>query len=205
MSDIYNADFFAKGERGMIRSAHAIVPVLVEMFHPQSVIDVGCGEGWFLKEFASLNIKRLVGIEPNVDAIAAGEHVTSDLDVGLFLGELFDLCLCLEVAEHLAPESADALVDTLCSLSDRIVFSAAIPKQGGNGHLNEQWPSYWISKFAKRGWGASNRLRFILWNVQSVESWYAQNMLLFEKHAADTVLEMADIVHPRLWSIYRGG
>lgn len=204
MSDIYNADFFAKGERGMIRSARAIVPVLYEMFKPQSVIDVGCGEGWWLREFAQLGVKRLVGVEPNVDSIAAGQHVKLNLQQSFDIPEKYGLCLCLEVAEHLAPESAIVLVDNLCRLSSTVVFSAAIPKQGGNGHLNERWPSYWARLFNQRDYGANDHLRRIFWGNANVEPWYVQNMLIYQREATGKMQGIMDIVHPELWAIYRG-
>ncbi len=201
----YSRDFFAKGERGMIRSAQVIVPVLMELFHPQSVIDAGCGDGWFLREFAAHGVTRLVGVEPNVDSIAAGEHVKYDLSTPLRMSERFDLCLCLEVAEHLPEASAGTLVDSLCALSDTVVFSAAIPKQGGNGHLNEQWASYWVEKFNDRDYTATDYLRWRLWADKRVEPWYAQNILCFSNRLWEhTLVAETDVVHPELWTIYRG-
>lgn len=50
-----------------------------------------------------------------------------DLTKPLHLNRRFDLALSLEVAEHLPKKSAEIFVDTLCKLSDTIIFSAAIP------------------------------------------------------------------------------
>lgn len=54
----------------------------------------------------------------------------------------FDLAMTIEVAEHLTPVRADSFVEDLTRLSDVVLFSAAIPAQGGINHVNEQWQSY---------------------------------------------------------------
>ena len=64
-----------------------------------------------------------------------------DLAQPLQIDRRFDLALSLEVAEHLPPECGSEFVQTLTDLSSVILFSAAIPFQGGTDHLNEQWPS----------------------------------------------------------------
>lgn len=203
----YDQAFYDAGRNGMQKSAHEIVPVLYDLIKPKSVIDVGCGEGWWLKEFADLGVNRLVGVDQNVNAIAVGEHLKLDLEQPLVLKESFDLCLCLETAEHLNPERAHGFILDLCHLSDTVVFSAAIPKQGGNHHVNEQWHSYWIEKFALYHYEASDYLRWKFWDNTNVEVWYSQNLLLIcrggslwngEPHKA------FNVVHPRLWGYYRG-
>jgi 2-polyprenyl-3-methyl-5-hydroxy-6-metoxy-1,4-benzoquinol methylase len=61
----------------------------------------------------------------------------------LDLEKEFDLVVSLEVAEHLPASAADQFVNTLVKHGKKILFSAAIPGQGGQDHLNEQWPDYW--------------------------------------------------------------
>lgn len=71
----------------------------------------------------------------------------------------FDLAFCLEVAEHLPPAAADRLVEDLTLRSDRIVWSAAIPGQGGDGHLNERPLEYWEERFRARGFAPLHEAR----------------------------------------------
>jgi hypothetical protein len=59
-----------------------------------------------------------------------------------------------------------------------VLFSAAIPGQGGYGHVNEQWPGYWARMFDECGYGVSDALRWAIWNDERVEPWYRQNLLL---------------------------
>lgn len=65
-----------------------------------------------------------------------------DLTQPLSLGRKFDLCVSMEVAEHLPPSRADSFVADLVGLAPVVLFSAAVPEQGGTNHLNEQWPDY---------------------------------------------------------------
>ena len=87
--------------------------------------------------------------------------------------------MSLEVAEHLDEAAADTFVASLVALAPLVLFSAAIPYQGGTNHVNEQWPSYWHAKFAARDYVVVDCLRERLWRNEQVTYWYAQNMLFF--------------------------
>jgi hypothetical protein len=102
-----------------------------------------------------------------------------DLEHAFDVGRTFDLVLCLEVAEHLPESHADTFLDCLTALGGVIAFSAAIPHQGGVHHVNERWPSYWIDRFASRGYRAFDPIRAQIWENPSVDYWYAQNLLVF--------------------------
>ncbi|MEM3896848.1 MAG: hypothetical protein QW763_06255, partial [Archaeoglobaceae archaeon] len=60
-----------------------------------------------------------------------------------------------------------------------VLFSAAIPFQGGVRHINEQWPEYWVKLFEKKSFVPIDYLRWQIWNIQDIEVWYRQNVLLF--------------------------
>ena len=60
----------------------------------------------------------------------------------LRLTKNYDLAISLEVAEHLSSESANMFIACLTNMSDIVLFSAAIPGQGGENRINEQWPKY---------------------------------------------------------------
>src|SRR5690606_41065311 len=88
------------------------------------------------------------------------------------LGRGFDLVICLEVAEHLPESSAADLVDSLCRHSNRILFSAAIPGQGGQNHLNEQWSEYWQAHLLSRGYNIVGAARRTMCIEEEVVFWY---------------------------------
>lgn len=164
-----------------------VVPEILNLINPKSVVDVGCGTGTWLKVFQDLGIKDILGIDGDyVDlSLLKIEKIflsTFDLEKKMSLNRKFDLALSLEVAEHLSFESSDIFVKTLCDLSDTIIFSAAIPNQGGQNHINEQEPKYWIEKFEKEGFMLFDVLRPIFWDNPNVDSWYRQNMFLFTKN-----------------------
>jgi SAM-dependent methyltransferase len=98
------------------------------------------------------------------------------------------------------------IVKCLCDSADVVLFGAAIPGQGGKHHVNEQWQSYWIRLFAANGFDAYDVVRPACWNDKRVETWYAQNTLLYLKRggrlalsASDCVV-IPDMVHPQLWA-----
>lgn len=91
----------------------------------------------------------------------------------------FSLCCSLEVAEHLPPECADGFVSLLTGLSKVILFSAAIPHQGGTHHVNEQWATFWIEKFFGKGYLVTDYVRMEIWGNKKIQPWYRQNILLF--------------------------
>jgi hypothetical protein len=105
--------------------------------------------------------------------------LAQDLTQPLKLERSFDLAVSLEVAEHLPAESAAMFIDGLAALASLVLFSAAAPFQGGQHHVNEQWPGYWVGRFAARGYVPIDCLRRHLWEDERVEWWYAQNLLLF--------------------------
>ena len=85
-----------------------------------------------------------------------------------------------------------------------VLFSAAIPGQGGVGHKNEQWPDYWANRFATHGYSVSGALRWRIWNDDRVENWYRQNLLLAAADPGKLPSVVFDtpisVVHPVLWN-----
>ncbi len=180
----YPERFFADAQEGSRRSAQEIVPLIVEFFHPSSVVDVGCSVGAWLAAFQQYGVTDILGVDGDhvprkMLQIREDQFLAADLRVPLRLDRRFDLALCLEVAEHLPPECATALVGSLAALAPVVVFSAAIPFQGGTDHLNEQWPAYWVERFGEVHYTALDCLRRRVWQNESVDWWYAQNLLCF--------------------------
>jgi hypothetical protein len=102
-----------------------------------------------------------------------------DLRQPLKLDRTFDMAISMEVAEHLPARYADEFVALLVDLAPAVLFSAAIPQQGGRRHVNEQWPAYWAQKFATHGYLAIDCIRPQVWDRDDIEWWYAQNTLLY--------------------------
>lgn len=176
--DMYSAEFYDLIRPGIVSSASQVVPVVADLVQPATMIDVGCGEGWWARAFADLGVRATAVDGPHVDARAAIPITRLDLATArLDLGR-FDLAVCLEVAEHLPPSRAETLVDDLIAAAPVVLFSAAIPGQGGAGHVNELPLPYWVALFQARGHAVSGALRWLFWDDPKVEHWYAQNMIV---------------------------
>jgi SAM-dependent methyltransferase len=186
-------------------SAAIVVPIVNQIVRPASVLDVGCGMGGWLSAWAEQGVTDVLGLDgPHVDAavVETGQATFQavDLRIPFSLGRKFDLVQSLEVAEHLDETFADQFVRSLTRHGDTVLFSAAIPGQGGFHHVNEQWPSYWIDRFANEGYRVFDVLRPAIWANAHVEFWYRQNILLFSRVLdLPTTNTCVDLVHPELW------
>ena len=213
---VYNSGFYEGQREGSRRSAQRIVPELLRLMDVNSVVDVGCGVGTWLRVFQDLGVKEIFGIDGDyvdtatleVDKSAFKAH---DLQTPLRLDRQFDLVVSLEVAEHIPPEKATAFVQLLTGLGPVLMFSAAIPFQNGNNHVNEQWPDYWAELFRAQGYVPVDCIRPKVWSDAHVEAWYAQNTIVYvkedrlpsypglQKARAQTSDGFLSMVHPKLY------
>lgn len=202
-------EFHAWLRAGSARSAAIVAAAVQELVQARSVADVGGGEGWWASAFAALGARATsidnAPLAATAPGIARVEH-DLELPLDLELGAI-DLVLCLEVLEHLEPTTGERLVAELCALAPTVLFSAAAPGQGGFGHVNEQWPAYWVERFGRHGFRCSGALRWRFWDDDRVEAWYRQNLLFatFEPDRYPTLFEtpLAEpwpVVHPATFS-----
>jgi SAM-dependent methyltransferase len=185
----YDNDFFTYIEKGARRSAQVIVPLLADILDIGSVLDVGCGRGIWLREWRNRGISDIIGVDGTYAndaslAIPPEQFVKCDLSQPFTLGRRFDLVQSLEVGEHIAESCADIFVANLAAHSDVILFSAAVPGQGGEFHVNEQPYAYWRDKFAAKGFRTFDWLRPRIRRQSAVEPWYRYNTLMFARESA---------------------
>lgn len=194
-----------------LKTSQPIVEEILKRLQPKSVVDFGCGLGTFLNVFKKNGVREVLGIDGSwVDKnklyqyIDPKEFLEHDLEKEISLNKKYDLVISLEVAEHLSENAADTFIQNLLQAGELIVFSAAIPLQGGQDHINEQWLTYWEEKFAKQHYVIHDILRPIFWNRPDIFWWYKQNMVLVTpkdyqipfKHQA---VPMRNIVHYELY------
>lgn len=202
-------------------SAAPIASLLFEIINPHSVIDFGCGKGQFLKAFKNLGTTEVLGY----DGPWAREHNACNLTDGEFISVDFerpdsipnkqaDLAISFEVAEHLMPEKAHSFIAKLTQSADVIAFSAALPFQGGQNHVNEQPLEYWINLFIDQGFLPYDVIRPVIWNNESIEVWYRQNICLFIRQGnplgqkvedwfanQNTAAQPRTMVHPSFYAL----
>ncbi len=190
-------------------SSDIIVPFILNILNVKSVVDFGCGLGNFIKSFKKHGVEEILGLDGTwVDMdrlfqnINKSEFSVVDLEGPIKLGKKYDLGICLEVAEHLTQESEQVLVESLVNASDIILFSAAIPGQGGQNHINEQWLSHWADLFSVHGYLPVDIVRSKLWNDSRIKWWYRQNLVFFvhkDSKLAKYKTEAIDYIHPELF------
>ncbi|HEY4517498.1 MAG TPA: class I SAM-dependent methyltransferase [Candidatus Paceibacterota bacterium] len=212
----YNSNFFSHLQEDSYASAKVIVPLVRRYIQPKSILDVGCGTGAFLSVFKETGSNEVFGVDgPWVSReerrVPDDSFQVANLEEPLELHRTFDLVVSVEVAEHISEAAAKTFVKSLTQHGDIVLFSAAIPHQGGTHHINEQWPSYWVQLFAEEGYVPIDCLRREVWESPQVNFWFAQNILFFAKR--DTLarypeLQKAEIqwggpvlplVHPTLF------
>jgi SAM-dependent methyltransferase len=182
----YDEDFYDEIDGWSRQSAAAIVPWIFAALSPQSVLDVGCGRGAWLAAFQACGVDDVLGLDGDyVDAtslhIDADRFRAVDLLSPPDLDRSFDLAISLEVAEHLPASAAEPFVRFLTGAAPVVMFSAAVPGQGGVHHVNEQWPAYWAERFARAGFRAVDAVRPQFWNDERVGYFFAQNIVLYAR------------------------
>jgi trans-aconitate methyltransferase len=187
--DIYSKDFFAAQFTGALESARVIVPLVCDLIHPRRVVDIGCGRGAWLRAFHENGADCIRGFDGDyVDRfsllIPQESFISADLAELTSLSANYDLAVCLEVLEHLSAKSGRNLVIALTEAAPVVLFSAAMPGQGGTGHVNEQWPEYWQKLFSERGFHLLDPIRPLIRDNQKVKFWYRQNILMFASQKA---------------------
>jgi SAM-dependent methyltransferase len=186
---MYDAEYYVEAEEHSRKASATISELIMADFKPRSVIDVGCGTGALLGALRDRGCE-VFGLEYAEAGLAFCRarklNVRKfDLERETFdVGRTFDVAVSTEVAEHLPERCADRYVDLLTGAAPKIVFTAAFPGQGGTDHVNEQPASYWIAKFAARGFSFEElrsqewRRR---WREADIARWYWMNAMIFAK------------------------
>jgi SAM-dependent methyltransferase len=198
----YDGAFFDANEQGSYRSGCTVLQLLFKIIKPDSVLDIGCGLGTWLKAARGCGAEHIAGIDgPHVprdrlyiesEAFTAADLTDPSALTTAIAGRRFDLTMCLETVEHLPADLAREFVAILARTSDVVLWSAAIPGQGGTHHVNERLPAYWASLWWEHGFRALDCLRPALQSA-AVDIWYVQNAMLFVAcGASDAVAARAD-------------
>jgi hypothetical protein len=195
---VYNTDFYDYIDDGSRASARTVAPLLLAEMKIDSLLDVGAGHGAWASEWMAAGVGDVVAVDgdyvrPDQLVIPTTSFRSHDLTRPLDLGRQFDLVQTLEVAEHLPRAKAATFVESLVRHGDVILFSAAVPHQGGEHHVNEQPPEYWRLMFSSKGYQAFDWLRPRLADQRQVKAWYRYNTIIYaneagQKRLSDSIL-----------------
>jgi SAM-dependent methyltransferase len=179
--------------------------------NPQSILDVGCGTGTWLRAILNRGASDIFGIDgvnisPEKLLFDPKCFGHCDLTAPIDLGRKFEVVLCLEVAEHLDAKFAPTLIKTLVCHADKIIFSAACPCQPGQHHVNCQWPEYWQELFNREGFACEDAFRWRMWSAKAIEPWYRQNLFLAYRNPdlAGREARIPGAMHPGIFQPYFG-
>lgn len=207
-NEFYDKEFYEKNQKDII-SAEKILNFVLDKLKPNSIVDFGCGSGTWLSVAQKLGYQNILGIDGEyVDnswqLIDSKFFKSADLTEKIKLDKKYNLGICLEVAEHIFEDKSEIFLQNLVNATDIILFSCAIPNQGGTCHVNEEYPSYWVKRFAKYDFDLVDGVRTNFWNDKDIAYWYRQNIVLFvKKNKVNEIKELfpnnsipTDIVHP---------
>jgi ubiquinone/menaquinone biosynthesis C-methylase UbiE len=180
LSKDYDANFYAmhvgwKDEYE--RMAQIVVDNIIDF---ESVLDLGCGNGYLIEALEKRHGKHACGIDGSEHVLKYNPSILiADITKTLTGVQPHDLIICTEVAEHIDARYTEVLVDNICGTALKyIFFSAARAGHGGHLHVNEQERGYWIEKFARRGFSfASEATARISVELQKNKKtwWFANN------------------------------
>jgi hypothetical protein len=193
---VYSSEFFDYIDSGSRASAQIVSDLLLRQIRIGSLLDVGSGHGAWAAEWIRAGVKDVVAVDGDYVktsqlAIPRDKFLARDLSQPVDLGRRFDLVQSLEVAEHVAAEHSDTFVGNLVRHGDVILFSAAVPHQGGEHHVNEQPPEYWRTRFADRGYAVFDWLRPRIADRREIKAWYRYNSLLYADEAGQKRLSQS--------------
>jgi SAM-dependent methyltransferase len=182
-----------------------IANAIKAQYAPKSIIEIGCGngdlskllsregiavtaiDGYSAPNFSKDNLITFYKVDLN-EAFAVKAFFTS-------LDRKFDVAICMEVAEHLKPEVSEQLIESLTSVSDVIIFSAAVPEQGGDGHINCRNRLFWHNLFEQNKFFLRDTIRSKIRQNPRVGRWYALNTLDYTRvNSSPTVEDYHNLV-----------
>ena len=153
-----------------------------DIIRPNIVLDIGCGPGIYVHSMNDLAIQSF-GIDID-DRVLGKKNLFKQNILDTYF--IADTCICLEVFEHIDSEYNDDLVEKVSKMfQDTLIFSAAVPGQGGVGHINCQTKEYWSDKFllterCHRNYLMEDLLKHYCQQGRYM-GWFYNNVMIFSK------------------------
>ena len=154
---MYDREFHKTIENDEYPQAVRVGEYISMFLKPASFIDFGCSTGLYLRE-VQMKLPNIsaIGFEFSQDAVdsALCKNVYKvDLTESVQIEKIQNtLGLCLEVLEHIEDIHWKEVLTNMTNSCDKLIFSAAVPGQGGVGHINCRPKIDWIKRFHSLGW-----------------------------------------------------
>lgn len=187
--------YYQRINREELSQALRLFEYIKKTYNIASIIDYGAGTGLYLSPFYDAGyIVKAVELEPGVldDRVRMIPRECFDIvDMTKYHvnKNKYNMTLCLEVLEHIPEEQSEAAIEQILKTAgDTIIFSAAAPGQGGDGHINCRPVEYWIEKFSSTGQSFPHyderETRDLIDFMKSGYhmGWFIQNCLVFHNH-----------------------
>jgi SAM-dependent methyltransferase len=197
MTSHYNNQYFNSSifEYNYVPVAEAIL----NQYNPKSVIEFGCGNGELSKILAKTGIE-VIAIDGYSNPDFEGYDNITFLKIDLNdpasvekyltpINKKYDVAICLEVAEHLHPSVSEPLICLLTRVSDVVIFSAAVPEQDGEGHINSRNRTFWHEQFEKYNFFLRDSIRSQIRDHANVGKWYALNTVDYVRSTVEPTIE----------------
>jgi SAM-dependent methyltransferase len=166
-----------------------LAETLTEVFKPTSVADVGCGSGGISAALRHSGVEQVYPFDfsqASVDMTIRRGFANArrlDLTQAQDIPATADLCLCLEVAEHIPRKFERHLVSLLSQVAPVLIFTAAPPGQGGHLHVNLRSQDHWKQLFREQGMehdNSSQQRMFRIFGGRMIRD-YSTNLLVFRR------------------------
>lgn len=216
-SEIYGKEFYDETARRAKNAAEICAQVLKKFVNVKSVIDVGAGTGvWtrvFLEQFPDIRLAQVVDLDKrnflpfnNIGSDTRLILSSCNFETDAFVSEdIFDLGICTEVLEHIDMRAANFVLSQLAKSCRLLIFSAAVPGQGGTHHINEQTLAYWSNLLKSFGFSPLDVLRHELkGESNSVPDYYANNCLLWVNRKLDglTLIDFHTLIDQQMMPVW---
>jgi SAM-dependent methyltransferase len=159
---------------------------LIETLKIETVLDVGCGEGFAVQWFLEHGIRAMGidGLPENIQSAIRRNVKTCflcDLTKTSFeANPKADLIWCCEVVEHIEEKFIPNLIKTFQS-GKYVAMTHAMPGQEGWHHVNCQGPLYWMEKMEESGFKLMPEITAAARKTTGNGSWFDKSGMVFGK------------------------
>jgi SAM-dependent methyltransferase len=153
----YSETYYNGIESANSHAYQLLAETLAGLFQPRSAADVGCGSGGISAALRDSGVEKIYPFDfsqASVDMTRKRGFTNAqrlDLTQAENIPATADLCLCLEVAEHIPRKFERHLVSLLSRVAPVLIFTAAPPGQGGHLHVNLRSQDHWKQLFREQG------------------------------------------------------